>query len=229
MRSYGTKYELDRVRTPARRVRDLWAALEDAEERAKAREFTRRRIVSGKAALAEYELLLRPKVTQMLDLFVPTLPVARAQRLGNVPPGVPASRELALARRVLAHQPDEELSEADQARLDELRLRVTEGKREPEARIRAAWALLLIGPKQGLNLRSRLWDSGFAEEESARVLADYEKHHIAVLLADWGPWISYNREIRLEAGFTEQQLEDRKLLMPLRALAEFLEDRPYLD
>ncbi len=56
-----------------------------------------------------------------------------------------------------------------------------------------------------------------------------DQHHIGVLLADWGPWISYNREIRLEAGFTEQQLEDRKLLMPLRALAEFLEDRPYLD
>jgi len=224
-----------------RRVRDVWAALERAEDRARALDWVTDRVISGTANLSEYKAVLAEDVRAAMDMIAPVLPVVRAQRLAKVPAGHPFSDELALARRVLSYRPDEPLTQADTAAIARLRKLMASGPPElgtrrtdaEEAaelagRLRAATALLLIGPGEGLAMRRRLWHSGFAEAESLRVDCDYEKAHVAELLEDWGPWKAFLATIWLEQGYPEADLAGLKILMPLHALAIFLTgDRNY--
>jgi len=224
-----------------RRVRDVWAALKGAEDRARALDWATDRVISGTAQLSEYKAVLADDVQAELDMIVPVLPVVRAQRLAKVAAGRPASAERALARRVLSHRPDEPLTLADTAGIARLRTRMASpppplGSRRTDAaeaaelkgRLRAATALLVIGPGEGLDMRRRLWDSGFAEAESLRVDCDYEKAHVAELLEDWEPWKAFQGTIWLEAGGSKADIVDLKFLTPLHALAAFLSgDRHY--
>lgn len=224
-----------------RRVRDVWAALEGAEDRARAHDWATDRVISGTAHLFEYKAVLANDVQAELDMIVPVLPVVRAQRLAKVAAGRPASAERALARRVLSHRPDEPLTPADSAGIARLRTRMANpppplGSRRTDAaeaaelkgRLWVATALLVIGPGEGLDMRRRLWNSGFAEAESLRVDCDYEKAHVAELLEDWEPWKAFQGTIWLEAGGSQADIVDLKFLTPLYALAAFLSgDRHY--
>ncbi len=224
-----------------RRVRDVWSALEGAEDRARAHDWATDRVISGTAHLFEYKAVLANDVQAELDMIVPVLPVVRAQRLAKVPAGRSASAERALARRVLSHRSDEPLTLADSAGIARLRTRMASpppplGSRRTDAaeaaelkgRLRAATALLVIGPGEGLDMRRRLWNSGFAEAESLRVDCDYEKAHVAELLEDWEPWKAFQGTIWLEAGGSQADIVDLKFLTPLYALAAFLSgDRHY--
>jgi len=224
-----------------RRVRDVWAALEGAEDQARAHDWATDRVISGTAHLPEYKAVLADDVQAELDMIVPVLPVVRAQRLAKVTAGRPFSAERALARRVLSHRPDEPLTLADTAGIARLRTRMASpppplGSRRTDAaeaaelkgRLRAATALLVIGPGEGLDMRRRLWHSGFAEAESLRVDCDYEKAHVTELLEDWEPWKAFLGTIWLEAGGSKADIVDLKFLTPLHALAAFLSgDRHY--
>lgn len=212
--------------TRRRRTENLHVALDAAQASAHARRVAQRdadhRIWLGLASLHDYQVGLGDLATAAWRSVLPTLVVVRAQRDMGIAPGGAAAPQMALARQVLAYQPDERLSPEHSAGLARLDGLLADRTADRSGRVEAALARLMIGSGEGLSRREQAWTCGRAEQESLTALADYECWYVRELVEDWTPWLNKSREILASQGRDAQEADSLKVMIPLQGLATLM-------